>query len=217
MSGQINLYNPQLRRVRELFNFSTLLAGLGSVAVLVACAYGWYAYQAGVSAQKVREHEARLQQLRDETAALRKVTAERGKSAELEKRLNKLESHYVLREKLRVSIEQVMGGNSGFSEYMRAFARQSLHGVWLTGFTITSDGSEMSIDGRALNPDLVPAYIARLNREPLLQGRRFAQLAVRQEVVTHSQPASSSISGQDIRLTPPFHEFRLVSSLVEAR
>jgi hypothetical protein len=95
---------------------------------------------------------------------------------------------------------------------MRAFARQNLSGVWLTGFTIGADGGEMTISGRALNPDLVPAYIARLNKEPLLQGRKFAQFAVKQTAGEPAAPVAAGAPSRPEGQHAAFHEFLLVSS-----
>ena len=57
-----------------------------------------------------------------------------------------------------------------------AFARQAMSGVWLTGFTIGGDETELLVTGRVVQPDLVPAYIRALNREEVMRGRRVAEL-----------------------------------------
>lgn len=208
MSRQINLYNPDLRLVREFFRGRTLLMGAAAILALSITVTSFLTYQSIGSGDQSRALEIRLKQLGEERGALAAELAGRRKSAELEQKLQQLEGLAKGREQVAASLAQGAGGPAGsFSEYMRAFARQTLSGVWLTGFTIGADGGEMTISGRALNPDLVPAYIARLNREPLLQGRRFAQFAVRQPAgerppaAAHGQPAASA-----------FHEFRLVSS-----
>ena len=94
-------------------------------------------------------------------------------------------------------------------EYLRAFSRQSLDGLWLTAFTITGAG-ELEISGRALRPDLVPAYIQRLNEEEVLAGRSFARFEM-------SRP---EMPGEK-KLPAPFLEFTLATreevKLVEKR
>jgi len=216
MTRQINLYNPDLRLVREFFCGRTLLIGAVAVFALSVVAYSLFAYQATVRGNEVRELDLRLKKVRDESAAISAELAARGKSAELERRLQQVEAAAAAREQVAASLAQGAGGpDSGFSEFMRAFARQTLSGVWLTGFSIAADGGEMTISGRALNPDLVPAYIARLNREPLLQGRRFAQFAVRQpagEAVPVAAEGQAKAGGQ----RPAFHEFMLVSPVAGA-
>ena len=105
-----------------------------------------------------------------------------------------------------------LGGGAGYAEYMRALARQSLAGLWLTGFSIGKGGAEMQISGRALHPELVPSYIHRLAREQVLHGRAFDSLSLTQR--DGALPADASQPG-----TAPanyvYTEFRLVSSHAE--
>ena len=41
-----------------------------------------------------------------------------------------------------------IGNTKGYSEYFRAFARQSVSGLWLTGFDINGDGAQMTLQVR---------------------------------------------------------------------
>jgi hypothetical protein len=211
MSRQVNLYNPDLRLAREFFCGRTLLIGAAAVFALSIVAYSFLTYQAIGRGDAVRALDARLKLLEEERSVLAAEAAGRRKSAELEQKLQQLEGLAKGREQVAASLAQGAGGPAGsFSEYMRAFARQTLSGVWLTGFAVGADGGELTISGRALNPDLVPAYIARLNKEPLLQGRKFAQFAVKQPAGERAAAAVAQPGGQSAAV--PFHEFRLVSS-----
>ena len=73
-----------------------------------------------------------------------------------------------------------VGNTSGFSEYMRAFSRQNVSGLWLTGFDIALAGNELAIQGRTLSADLVAVYLRQLNQERALQGRQFAAMRISQ-------------------------------------
>jgi hypothetical protein len=213
MKPQINLYNPQLRLKRERLSFRTLLAGMGAVVLLSALGYAWYGLQAADAGRRARALDARLQALRDETVALSKALSERRADAALESRLKQLEAQHARLEAVRAALDRITGSNgAAFSEFMRAFARQTMPGVWLTGIAVTGDGAEMRIDGRAVDPDLVPAYIARLNGEPLLQGRSFAQLTVSQPPAATTPAAAAATPAREQTPAQPFHEFRLVSS-----
>ncbi|MBI4989680.1 MAG: PilN domain-containing protein [Rhodocyclales bacterium] len=216
MSRQINLYNPDLRSIREFFCARTLVFGAAAVFALSIGAYSLFTYQAIGRGDQARALDLRIRKLNDESAALSSEIAGRSKSSELERQLQQLEALAAAREQVAASLAQGAGGPSGgFSEYMRAFARQTLSGVWLTGFTIGADGGDMTISGRALNPDLVPSYIARLNKEPLLQGRKFAQFAVKQPAGERTAPvvaAAAPAHPEGQRTAVPFHEFLLVSS-----
>lgn len=212
MSRQINLYNAGLRSIKEFFSGRTLLIGAAAVLALSVGASSFFTYQATGRVNEAREVDLRLTKVREESTALAAELEARGRSTELERKLQQLETIAAAREQVAASLASGAGGkDGGFSEYMRAFARQTFSGVWLTGFSIGADGVDMTISGRALNPDLVPAYIARLNKEPLLQGRKFAQFAVRQSA---SGMALSSATARTAgtRTSPAYHEFRLVSS-----
>ena len=63
---------------------------------------------------------------------------------------------------------------------MRAFARQSIKGLWLTAFEIAGDGAEMNLSGAVLNPQLLPSYIQRLGNEKVMRGKMFSALQMQQ-------------------------------------
>jgi hypothetical protein len=69
-----------------------------------------------------------------------------------------------------------VGNTTGYSEYMRAFARQAVSGLWLTGFNISGDAVQMSISGAVLSPELLSVYIRKLNQEQVMRGKPFASL-----------------------------------------
>jgi hypothetical protein len=73
-----------------------------------------------------------------------------------------------------------IGNTQGYSEYMRAFARQSINGLWLTGFDIIGDGTQISLSGAVVNPELVPSFIQRLGKEKVMQGKTFSTLQMQQ-------------------------------------
>ena len=50
----------------------------------------------------------------------------------------------------------------GYAAFMRAFAKQSLDGLWLTSFSFDSSTEKLNINGRTLQADLVPEYISTL-------------------------------------------------------
>ena len=74
----------------------------------------------------------------------------------------------------------VIGNTSGYAEYMRAFSRQIVQGLWLTQFNIVGDAAQISLGGAVLRPELVPLYVRRLNRENVMRGKSFASLQMQQ-------------------------------------
>jgi Tfp pilus assembly protein PilN len=70
------------------------------------------------------------------------------------------------------------GRSEGYSGTLRALARVSVEGVWLTRIELSEDSGELSLAGRALRADLVPAYLARLRTDPSLRTQEFTRLEV---------------------------------------
>ena len=209
MSQQINLFNPDFRKKRELFTALMLLQALAVLLVVMGGVYGYQFRQTQSLGKQVKEGAVQLEQ---ERAHLLKVAAEyapRPKSQALEKRVTDLEQQLKGEEAvLEVLQGGSLGNTEGYSAYMRAFARQTVSGLWLTGFSIKGAGKDMAIGGRALRPELVPAYILRLNQEAVTQGRVFSSLEIQQpkeEPATKDKPAR----------TPNYLEFNLHSNTAE--
>jgi len=103
----------------------------------------------------------------------------------------------------------------GFSNYMLAFARQSISGLWLTGFTVDGESGDMTLSGRALQPEQVPQYIGRLGLEPVLKGKAFGALRMESPklaVATTSIAVGSSATAAVPPGIPVFIEFTMQSA-----
>ena len=133
--------------------------------------------------------------------------------ASLEAEVNNLQAQFNARKATLDNLSiGLLTNDTSYSEYLRALARQSLAGLWLTGFRVGKGGAEMEIIGRALQPELVPTYIHRLNQERAMHGRAFDSLSMtRREgalAADASRPAGAPASYS-------YTEFRLGSSHAE--
>lgn len=108
----------------------------------------------------------------------------------------------------------VVGTAVGFSRYMMALSRQSLPGVWLTGFDLAAGGMELTLSGRALNADLLPAYLQRLTREAPLQSRRFTSMLISQPGTIEAAKGGQG-DGTAARKAAPYVEFVISSAKPE--
>ncbi len=105
----------------------------------------------------------------------------------------------------------------GYAEYMRAFSRQIIGGLWLTGFSIHGAGDEIELRGRTVQPALVPAYLRRLKHEPVLQGKSFARMKMQVpglEQTDRDDSTDTAISSQPA--TAAHIDFSLQSSGIAA-
>lgn len=218
MTQQINLFNPALRKRRDLLTAGNAAAGCAIVLVLLVSFVIFAAQRADQLAGEARDIEARLKNDQAQFAALSKQLAELKPDARIAADLAQAEQMLAARKEIIGTLQSgAIGRTEGFSEYMRAFARQSVNGLWLTGFTISAGGSEMEIRGRTLSPEFVPAYIRRLNSEKALNGRSFAALDMRTPVedpaTRQAVPdAAARVAADPAKPASRFIEFSLMSN-----
>lgn len=210
MSQNINLFNPAFRKQRRVLTLGTVVQVLGiTLAALSGYHYTLWQHVNGLT-EELRSSDGLLKAQRGYVDTLKGKSAAAKPDTQLESDIARLEAELKL---ARDSMEALKGGGfgnqQGFSEYLRAFSRQSVNGLWLTGFTI-SGGGELEIRGRVLSPDLVASYIQRLNREQVLAGRSFARLEMNRPA-----PEPAADKGKDAKKAPRaprFLEFSLATS-----
>lgn len=209
MSQQINLFNPIFMKQRKYFSLLAMLQALGLIIAGSLVFYGYAMYQVNQLKLQSEENTKRynaeqmrlarfvsefslqqsVQLLQDEAQRLEKQAAEQNEIIEILK-------------------SGAVGNTVGFSEYMRAFSRQVVQGLWLTGFKVTGDAEQISLSGGVVSPELLPAYIQRLGRESIMKGKTFSTLMMQQ-----SKPDAGAGTGQATAVAAhPFVEFTLHSS-----
>ncbi len=197
MSQQINLFNPIFKQQKKYLSAVTMAQALGLILLGALLLSGYAMYRSTrLNAQAVLMSN----QLIAAQATLAKVDvdyAPRGKNKSLELEIQKTETGLKsLQQVSEILAQGDLGNTQGYANYMRAFARQIMDGVWLTGFSIHGAGTEIGLQGKALNPELIPAYIGRLRSEPVLQGKSFSRLEMQvpQTVRADKNPASGSMA-----------------------
>jgi len=189
---QINLLNVDLQKGGKDFSLFNMVQGL---VVVLLCAILFYAYSAYQMSEMKQQLEDANKKLATEQARLVEITAEflRQRSGlTLEQELKKIEAEVAAQREIITTMKSgVIGNTKGYSEYMQAFARQTLSGLWLTGFRIEGDAKQMNISGAALSPELVPGYIIRLNNEKAMRGKTFTSLQIQLPKVDAAKPVTT--------------------------
>ncbi|MFM2407525.1 MAG: hypothetical protein RL358_267 [Pseudomonadota bacterium] len=207
MSQQINLFNPIFMKQRKYFSLSAMVQSLALIVIgaMLFFVYAWYQVR-----QLETQNMASQQRLNSDQVRLAKLEAEF--SPQLSNQLRQEEVQQ-LQKKLDDSTQLVntlksgvIGNTLGYSQYMGAFSRQILPGVWLTGFEVKGgDDAQIAIKGAVVDAKLLPNYIQRLSNEPSMQGKSFANLQMQQ---VKSIPSKDSA----LPAVPRFVEFTLQSS-----
>jgi len=179
VSQQINLFNPLFLQQKKYFSAVTMVQALGLIVVGIAAFYGFGLWQdrnlARQAAESSRVYDLQKQQFAKATAELNPEKIE----AQLDQELKSTEAAVAVR---RALLGEIRAGGSGaayaYSEFLRAFARQTVQGLWLTNIQITEGSGQLNLSGRALQPDLIPVLITRLKEESLMRGRTLEALAI---------------------------------------
>ncbi|MGQ0547380.1 MAG: PilN domain-containing protein [Betaproteobacteria bacterium] len=189
MSQQINLYSPLFRKQKKVFSAVAMLQATALVVLGIAAFYGYVSLQTSLLEVRVADSGQRL---RSEIERLKVYSAAespevRAKALAEEKK--KLEAALAERNRTAQALaESGLGRSEGYSASLRALARLSMQGVWLTRVQFADKDGEVAIAGLATHPELVAAYLERLRREEALRGQAFARLEIR-------RPASAQGAG----------------------
>lgn len=218
MTRQINLFNPALRLKREWLTGKSLLNGTGIMVVVLGLYGGVVRWENQQLTEETGRIGAELAGMQEDVARLNQEIAERKVSSKTQDALQRAEATLQGRERLKEALESgALGSSEGFSEFMRAFARQTQEGLWMVGLQMAEGGRSITLEGRTVNPDLIPGYIRGLNGEATLRGRSFGALNM-QLVADESgkdgpaaAPAAKTGQGEAAKL-PPFHEFLLTAT-----
>ncbi|MGA7593577.1 MAG: PilN domain-containing protein [Gallionella sp.] len=209
MSQQINLFNPIFMKQRKYFSLLTMLQALGMIVAGSLIFYGYAIYQAGQLKRQADEtsnryiaEQARLTTFMAEFSPQRAMQALQNEVQDMDKRV--AEQNRII-ETLKSG---AVGNTTGFSEYMRAFSRQVVQGLWLTGFKVTGDAAQISLSGGVENPQSLPIYIQHLGRESIMKGKTFSTLKMKQA----GADDADGKSGKASKPARDYIEFTLYSS-----
>ncbi len=208
MSQQINLYNPLFLKQEKYFSARTMLQALALIALGLAILYSYALIQTRGVQRTAEQQELQLVAQRDLMIKLAAQLPSQERSKALQSEVARAEEALRARQAtLQALGTGELGNTTGYSDFFAAFGRQALPGVWLTGFSISDSGNELVVQGRALRPELVPAYLRALNGEPMMRGRRVTELKLAAKSVARGA------AGSEQKGPERFVEFALAAPL----
>lgn len=181
MSQQINLFNPIFLKQRKYFSLLTMSQALGMIVMGSLLIYGYALYQVAQLGLQSEESARRFKGEQLRLARYKSEFSPQHANLELQAEVRRLEKELAEQAKVVDTLKSGSVGNTtGYSQYMRAFSRQAVQGLWLTGFKVTGDAAQISLSGGVLDPELLPIYIQRLGREQAMRGKSFSNLQMQQ-------------------------------------
>jgi len=217
MAGQINLFDPALLRKRDWLALVNVVMLALLLMLAVAAAALLVRHDLPSLSAQVATNEAQLKAMREQVVVLGQRVANRKPDPLIESELVGTRQLLAARNEILNTLRQGTDPGAGsFADYLRGFARQSVAGLWLTGIAVDAGSDGMEIRGRTVDPALLPEYIARLNKEPTLQGRAFAALKLSEGKVEAPSGGTATLSAAppntpaDATKKALFHEFTLI-------
>jgi hypothetical protein len=213
MSQQINLFNPIFLKQKKVFSAANMVDALALLLVGVALFYGYASIESlnldRQSVETARQYYQAKAQLTQTSARYAPKTPDASLAAQVKALEAQLSARKATLDSLGVGL---LASGASYAEDLRALARQSLPGLWLTHFKVGAGGEDIEIVGRVLQPGLVPVYIQRLKQERALHGRAFDSLSMTQREAVLPADASGSTG---VPASYRYTEFRLGSSYAE--
>jgi len=210
MSQQINLFNPIFMKQRKYFSLLAMLQALGMIIAGSLVFYGYAIYQVDQLKLQSEENTKRYNAEQVRLAGYVTEFSPQRSNQLLQDESQRLEKQAAEQNEIIETLKSgALGNTTGYSEYMRAFSRQVVQGLWLTGFKVTGDAAQISLSGGVVNPELLPVYIQRLGRERVMKGKTFSTLKMQQSKADDSAGTSQTHTSAARR----YVEFTLSSSL----
>lgn len=214
MSQQINLINTALIKQKDFLTPATIsLVYLCSALLML----GWYWISQQALHQAIQQRDVANAELTKVQASVTQATAmraPRAPSQALLRQLEKLKGQQQMQAHILNMVNKTKANTaSGLANTMRGFARQTVDGLWLTGFSLDTEHQAMTIRGRSTHENLLPLYMQQLGQETVFSGQHFGGLQMKR--VTPSAVPSPAINASSNTATsepvapPQYIEFEL--------
>jgi len=179
VNQQINLVNLALIKQKQFLTLNSIAVILGVITIAMLAYYAYIKSEVNSLSMQRQQVANELIKTQTELKAITALHMPRDKDSALEKQIETLEESEKVQQKILNTLNQSSKiPTNSYAALMRAFAKQNIDGLWLTGFSVDSQTDTLNIQGRALRGDLVPQYINGLSNEPALKGKLFSSLNI---------------------------------------
>ncbi|MDD0842159.1 PilN domain-containing protein [Pseudomonas sp. Gutcm_11s] len=176
----INLYQVERQR-RDGPEKAQMLLGLVLLGLLCLLHAAWQGWQWRSAGQLQVEAESKAQQQENSLAAARASFIEPHLDEQLPAELATQEARNRELQRLMTYLQTLAQQHrAGFTAPLQALADQHPQGgLWLNGIHLSDGGTQLRLQGRSQNQELLPAYLDALGASPVFKGREFARLDVK--------------------------------------
>lgn len=179
MAQQINLFDARFAPKPARFSARQGATAMAVVMLLSLGSAQGLRWQARKVAAEARVLNGQLEPVKAQRMALA-ASAAPEPGAETGVELTQLRELDAGQRRIAAALDSgVAGVREGHADYLEALARRASGALWITGFSISDDGSAIELVGRMTDASVLTDYLRSLNAEPRFKGRPFAQLSLK--------------------------------------
>lgn len=209
MTQQINLINTALIKKKDFLTFVNIGLVYGVFCLLVIAWFGYANHEVSGLSKQREAVIAELTQTQERLLQMAEMVKPQVQDAYLKAQVAQLEEDKELHAHILKVISQDKAQTTSLAGYMRGLARQTMDGLWLTGFSIDHKRKAMTLSGRSLSADILPQYMKKLGKDPVFLGQSFGGLHVKLPVAAIGTMAESAETNAETTVVPHFVEFEL--------
>ncbi|WP_373387116.1 PilN domain-containing protein [Pseudomonas alcaligenes] len=175
----LNLY--QVERARRAGpQKAQMLLGVAVLVVLCLLHAAWQGWQLHQAGQRLARAEAAAVEQETRLGAAKTAFVEPQLDSRLPAELAAREADNRQLQRLIAYLQLLsQQQNAGFVAPLQALAEHHPQGrLWLNGIHLAEGGTQLRLQGRSQNQELLPQYLEALGRSPVFKGREFARLDV---------------------------------------
>jgi len=173
---QVNLYTEEFRPLKIVLPLPQMLWGAAGSIVLLVLLSIWMSTSQTNKENELLMIQSKLESIQAQVASSEAKVAMMKQDESLVRNNLRLAKQVQGRKALLETLDSVaVRETSGFSPYLIGLARHTETDLWLTHFRISGGGEYMRLEGLATTAKSVPAYLERLNQEPIFVGKNFSE------------------------------------------
>jgi MSHA biogenesis protein MshI len=176
---QINLYQPAADLSRRPFSARAAALTVGAVLAAQLGIWGYGSWQVTQVQRSVSALEELQRRQEDRVNAAGLMHAARANPEAIQAHIKEMTAALARRRRALELLRQgAQGSKVGFSAQLAGLARRHVDGLWIEHIVLSGSSRAMTLEGLALQSDLVPRYLRELARDPALSGARFDRLVI---------------------------------------
>jgi hypothetical protein len=176
---EVNLLPQDIGKTQRRSLAYYLVATSALLVVAVAAIGGLLAYTTHVTTSANERLAARETNNRAVLSQLQANEATHSASADLIARVAQRQLDLAARRALHAALSaKSLGNTTGFSPLLTGLAEHKPESVWLRSILFAAGGRLLDLQGSALDPAAIPAYLQRFSADRALAGRQVQRLEI---------------------------------------